>query len=89
MQETTNKSKLADNSDFRGFLKEKAEGMSCPICRMELIEPAVISCGHTFCLECLELSLLMANSCPMCRSVVWNEENYGVGFSTGAYNFQK
>lgn len=31
----------------------------------------------------------MANSCPMCRSVVWNEENYGVGFSTGAYNFQK
>jgi hypothetical protein len=60
--------------------------MVCPICQMGLIEPAVTHCGHSFCLECLETSLLMANSCPLCRGVVWNEESYGVGFSSGAYN---
>ncbi len=42
---------------------------SCPICQSDKVKLFSISCGHVFCLTCLE-SLIKSRktNCPMCRS---------------------
>lgn len=44
------------------------ENLMCSICRCPLIDPITTSCDHTFCLECIEESLLHNSTCPIDRS---------------------
>ena len=53
---------------------EVPESMKCVLCLQLLLDPASLSCGHTFCQVCLvrmktsrPFSLSPNNHCPMCR----------------------
>jgi hypothetical protein len=39
----------------------------CSICLGIFRDPATIECGHTFCRECIDLSLEKKRQCPTCR----------------------
>lgn len=47
------------------FLQRLDELLICPICENVFVEPWQTSCGHRFCVKCLE-SLLTKSSCPRC-----------------------
>lgn len=47
------------------FLQRLDEQLKCPICENVFVEPWQTSCGHRFCVKCLE-SLLRKSSCPKC-----------------------
>ncbi|XP_078349700.1 TNF receptor-associated factor 3-like isoform X2 [Oculina patagonica] len=46
------------------FLQRLDERLTCPICKNVFNEPWQTSCGHRFCLNCLES--LLRSSCPKC-----------------------
>jgi len=46
------------------FLQRVDDLLKCPICENVYIEPWQTSCGHRFCLKCLES--LLRSSCPRC-----------------------
>ncbi|XP_078078059.1 LON peptidase N-terminal domain and RING finger protein 2-like isoform X2 [Mustelus asterias] len=52
-------SELVDPSDFE-----------CSLCMRLFYEPVTTSCGHTFCLKCLERSLDHNSNCPLCKENV-------------------
>ncbi|XP_069747120.1 LON peptidase N-terminal domain and RING finger protein 2-like isoform X2 [Narcine bancroftii] len=51
--------KLVDPSDFE-----------CSLCMRLFFEPITTSCGHTFCLRCLERCLDHNSRCPLCKENV-------------------
>ncbi|XP_072119372.1 LON peptidase N-terminal domain and RING finger protein 2 isoform X1 [Mobula birostris] len=51
--------KLVDPSDFE-----------CSLCMRLFYEPITTSCGHTFCLRCLERCLDHSSRCPLCKENV-------------------
>lgn len=43
--------------------------LKCGICHEWMTNPhSVITCGHTFCLECIDNSFCHSYTCPLCRS---------------------
>jgi SNF2 family DNA or RNA helicase len=46
----------------------KDEDDSCIICYCDIENPALTSCGHKFCYECLTDCLKINNKCPSCRA---------------------
>ena len=42
--------------------------LECSICREILLHPVSITCGHTFCKDCLLPALQNKPMCPLCRS---------------------
>ncbi|ORY94143.1 WD40-repeat-containing domain protein [Syncephalastrum racemosum] len=47
--------------------EEDPEGLLCPICH-EIFQDAIItSCGHSFCQQCIHLTLKRTRDCPICR----------------------
>ncbi|XP_060845285.1 E3 ubiquitin-protein ligase CHFR-like [Rhopalosiphum padi] len=44
--------------------------LKCNICYEVFIEPTVLNCSHTFCLECIESWTREVNHCPICRVIV-------------------
>ena len=51
----------------------KIYDQNCPIClddNNELIDPVILSCGHTYCLSCLLYLTKYTYKCSLCRSVV-------------------
>ncbi|XP_026819551.1 uncharacterized protein LOC113558277 [Rhopalosiphum maidis] len=49
--------------------------LQCNICYEMFIEPTVLNCSHTFCLECIESWTREANHCPTCRAIVINKSH--------------
>ncbi|XP_029109785.1 E3 ubiquitin-protein ligase rnf213-beta [Scleropages formosus] len=46
-------------------------GTKCSVCLAEVTEPALLPCGHVFCVCCLQLSFKGGRrSCPECRATV-------------------
>ncbi|KAH8265799.1 hypothetical protein KR038_002301, partial [Drosophila bunnanda] len=45
-------------------------GHKCPICLLNLLDPATTNCGHVFCSICLYDALTTSRTCPICNSVV-------------------
>ena len=41
--------------------------MLCPICLELMIFPALTACGHAFCYQCIDESVLFSQNCPNCR----------------------
>jgi hypothetical protein len=65
--------------------EEGDEMFKCPVCLDRLNNPVVTTCGHTFCVSCLErvrTTALEANNtttCPECKQVVCSfAPNYAV-----------
>jgi hypothetical protein len=44
--------------------------MKCPLCLEFLLKPISLKCGHTFCMYCLEYSIVYNPSCPICRKSI-------------------
>ncbi|XP_058652703.1 tripartite motif-containing protein 29-like isoform X2 [Onychostoma macrolepis] len=42
--------------------------LNCPICLNLLNDPVTTTCGHSFCMKCIDDSLRRAHSCPTCRT---------------------
>lgn len=51
---------------------------SCPICLEILFNPITTICGHNFCRDCINTSLLSIKNCPCCRVDIGNIQNYEV-----------
>ena len=47
----------------------------CPICMEFLKEAHIITCGHTFCRECLEKTIENNMRCPKCNFTLTNSDN--------------
>ncbi|CAG8457215.1 1031_t:CDS:2 [Ambispora leptoticha] len=47
--------------------KKLKPGLTCVICVEFMSNPCTISCGHTFCYECLRDWLKIRRECPTCR----------------------
>jgi hypothetical protein len=41
---------------------------TCPICFNKINEGETTSCGHTFCLKCINEWFKKNNNCPLCRT---------------------
>ena len=70
------------NKDKRGYFKEQLnfverekieKYLTCPICTEIFDNPIRISCGHTFCEDCLSEWGRKSNFCPLCRKQYSNE----------------
>ncbi|XP_047199976.1 zinc-binding protein A33-like [Hippoglossus stenolepis] len=46
------------------------EDWNCSICVTFFTDPVVLLCGHSFCRECINLSLSSQRQCPQCRADV-------------------
>lgn len=53
------------------------EELSCSICLETMIHPVLTVCGHAFCFQCLDESLLFASTCPNCRESIKGVELIG------------
>lgn len=72
---------LIDNDDSHHITK-KLNDIQCPICFDEITRATATSCGHIFCLECIQQSISSSNArgqirgkrgtglCPLCRKKV-------------------
>ncbi|XP_054914441.1 E3 ubiquitin-protein ligase TRIM38-like [Poeciliopsis prolifica] len=52
------------------FLKKH---LTCPICMETFTDPVTTSCGHSFCMRCLELSVSsfqVDDACPLCKRLL-------------------
>ncbi|XP_034042015.1 LON peptidase N-terminal domain and RING finger protein 2 [Thalassophryne amazonica] len=67
--ETASSAVLLDSSD-----------LECSLCMRLFYEPVATSCGHTFCLKCLERCLDHNPNCPLCK------ENLSEFLATRGYN---
>ena len=70
------KDKVEYSKEQRDFVeKEKMEKyLTCPICTEIFDNPIRISCGHTFCDDCLsEWGKKSNNFCPLCRKKFYTE----------------
>ncbi|XP_055015389.1 zinc-binding protein A33-like [Boleophthalmus pectinirostris] len=47
-----------------------SEDLTCSICLSLFTEPVVLPCGHSFCRDCITMSLDKHSHCPQCRSPV-------------------
>ncbi|KAM4562363.1 zinc-binding protein A33-like [Odontesthes bonariensis] len=47
-----------------------SEELTCPICLAIFSDPVILFCGHSFCRECITLSLSSQQQCPQCRTPV-------------------
>jgi len=54
---------MIDSSDLGSLF-------DCGICYVELTEPTVTRCGHTYCRACIKQSLRSSNRCPECKAEV-------------------
>jgi len=45
----------------------------CAICLGDVQGPMRLSCGHTFCRECVQLWFRRSETCPQCRRVVYRD----------------
>jgi hypothetical protein len=46
------------------------EDLNCAICLEILVWPVLTGCGHAFCYQCLDESLLFSSNCPICRESI-------------------
>lgn len=53
-----------------------SEDLTCSICLAVFTDPVILLCGHSFCRECVSLSLDKQQHCPHCRTPVATEGNY-------------
>ena len=47
--------------------------LQCSVCSEIYASSTTVSCGHTFCLECIEEWKLKKRNCPICRSSITNQ----------------
>uniref|UniRef100_A0A667XPC0 Uncharacterized protein n=1 Tax=Myripristis murdjan TaxID=586833 RepID=A0A667XPC0_9TELE len=52
------------------------EDLTCSICLTIFTDPVSLLCGHSFCKECITISLSKKDQCPQCRTTVPIEEKY-------------
>uniref|UniRef100_A0A8C6UIZ7 Uncharacterized protein n=1 Tax=Neogobius melanostomus TaxID=47308 RepID=A0A8C6UIZ7_9GOBI len=50
-----------------------SEDLTCSICLSVFTEPVMLLCGHSFCRECISVSLDKQKKCPVCRASVDTE----------------
>uniref|UniRef100_A0A8C6UY56 Uncharacterized protein n=1 Tax=Neogobius melanostomus TaxID=47308 RepID=A0A8C6UY56_9GOBI len=50
-----------------------SEDLTCSICLSVFTEPVMLLCGHSFCRECISVSLDKQKNCPVCRASVDTE----------------
>lgn len=48
--------------------------LDCSICLEILIAPVLLSCGHSFCQNCIAEAVFKRQLCPLCRYFLLNEE---------------
>uniref|UniRef100_A0A667XA80 RING-type domain-containing protein n=1 Tax=Myripristis murdjan TaxID=586833 RepID=A0A667XA80_9TELE len=54
----------------------KNSDLTCSICLTIFTDPVSLLCGHSFCKECITISLSKKDQCPQCRTTVPIEEKY-------------
>ena len=81
MLKSTFTNKLSESKYILGVLKNMTEELEdndeeneCKICYCEIENLALTVCGHKFCFECLEESLKIKKSCPICRADLKGKE---------------
>lgn len=53
-----------------------AEDLTCSICLSVFTDPVILLCGHSFCRDCISVSLSKQPHCPNCRTPVSTEGPY-------------
>ncbi|KAG7881675.1 hypothetical protein KL937_001298 [Ogataea polymorpha] len=54
----------------KDLMRRSVEVFTCTICQELMVTPFTVTCGHTFCYECLSDWLKVKHSCPLCRQRV-------------------
>uniref|UniRef100_A0A7N6AND5 Uncharacterized protein n=1 Tax=Anabas testudineus TaxID=64144 RepID=A0A7N6AND5_ANATE len=55
------------------FLLFQVNYLTCSICLTIFTDPVILFCGHSFCKECITLSLSSQDQCPHCQATVPTE----------------
>jgi len=50
--------------------KESTTENECPICMDIISDPALLSCGHIFCYDCIEFFTNNKKACPLCKAEI-------------------
>ncbi|KAL1020723.1 hypothetical protein UPYG_G00003800 [Umbra pygmaea] len=50
------------------------DDLTCSVCLYLFTDPVSLSCGHSFCRECLTSCLRIDNQCPCCRATTADEK---------------
>lgn len=65
------------NSKFDNEVKETLQSLqetTCCLCLEILDRPTITNCQHIFCHDCIKKSMEFKNKCPMCRTVLREEQ---------------
>ncbi|XP_048056059.1 nuclear factor 7, brain-like [Megalobrama amblycephala] len=67
------------------------DDLSCPVCHEIFKDPVVLSCGHSFCKECLQQfwRTKETQECPVCRSLSRHEPPCNLGLKNLCESFLK
>jgi len=66
-EETAHQLKYMISKFKGGSVTNELVSESCPICKEQMMTPAITKCGHTFCFECVKSWITRKNRCPKCR----------------------
>ncbi|XP_061591084.1 zinc-binding protein A33-like [Cololabis saira] len=48
-----------------------SEDLTCSVCLSIFSDPVILVCGHSFCRECITVSLSSGQQCPQCRTTFY------------------
>ncbi|KAI5953126.1 hypothetical protein KGF54_002497 [Candida jiufengensis] len=98
-QQNSNESTSTSNETQAPKVTKKLSESQCPICFDDIDNATVTSCGHIFCLNCIEQSISSSHArgnssiprgkglCPLCRKMVSFKETIVLKLRKGETKF--
>lgn len=71
---------LKNLEKLEDIIQNNKRGIDCTICLQEIMDGAMINCGHIFCQNCIKSWMKNKKSCPLCKVETSMKEIYHFRF---------